>query len=602
MCGIAGFYGFEDQALAKKMIDALHVRGPEHKGIATSEFGSIGNARLSIIDVVGGNQPIWNEDDSIAIVANCEIYNFLELREELEQRNHTFKTHSDTEVILHAYEEFGLDFAKKIDGIFAVAIMDLNRSSIILARDRLGIKPLYYFKSGNTVLFASEAKGILVFEEVPRVLDRHALHVLLHLGYVTQRQSMFEGIKQLPAATIMVISPSGIKEWTYWDFQATSELSLDLEYLGMMIESSVKRQLISERPVGVFLSGGLDSSLVAWFAAKHSSELSTFTQRFGEVDESPYAEIVAEHIGSRHFTVDHTPDQEIALARELVTAMEHPTFGLSHTYALSKFAREKGCIVILSGLGGDELFAGYVQHWRATRISNYPNLGGLSRIPALLTDRLGWATVTRGFRALGNFDQKILALKLAFTQHGIKRLFSEKNPVESIDWGSVLRYNDHNDFFRVVESELIYDQLEGNYLKIADRMSMGNSLEMRVPLLDTPLFEYAMKLEVKAKIHNGVSKYGLRQLAQLHLPRKVALRALKPSAKGGYGFNPVDFWKRGMKDYVHQKLDAFEIREYGVFDEIRVVKELRKPMSFARVRLLWNMALTHDLADVFSLE
>ena len=600
MCGISGFYGFDDPSLARKMIDSLHARGPEHKGVASSKFGSIANARLSIIDVQGGNQPIWNEDDSVAIVANCEIYNFMELRDELEKQGHSFKTHSDTEVILHAYEEYGLDFAKKIDGIFAIAIMDLNRSSITLARDRLGIKPLYYYKNGNAIFFASEAKGILANEEIPRSLDKHALHVLLHLGYVTNRLSMFRGIQQLPPATIMDISPEGISESQYWVFQATSELSLDLDYLGRIIEESVRRQLISERPVGVFLSGGLDSSLVAWFAAKHSSELSTFTQRFGEVDESPYAEIVAEHIGSRHFTIDHTPEQEVKLAKELVRAMEHPTFGLSHTYALSKFAREKGCVVILSGLGGDELFAGYVQHWRARRISKYPNLGVLSGASARIADLLELDTLTRGFRSLGNVDQKLLALKLAFSQRHIRRLFSE-NSVQPIDWKQVLRYNKHRDFFRIVESELIYDQLEGNYLKIADRMSMGNSLEMRVPLLDTPFFEYAMRLEFKAKINNGVSKFGLRQLAQRHLPRKVALRALKPSAKGGYGFDPVDFWKRGMKDYIHQRLDLAVIREYGVFSEKQVVKELRKVKNFARVRLLWNMALTHDLIDVFSL-
>ncbi len=601
VCGISGIFGLEDRELTRKMIETLKIRGPENTDYAVTDIGSVANARLSIIDVAGGNQPIWNKENTVCIVANCEIYNFREIRQELE-RKYEFKTQTDTEVILYAYQEYGLDFAQKIDGIFAVAILDLVNRKLVLARDRLGIKPLYYWSSDDILLFGSEIKAILQYEEVLRLLNLYNLHIFLQLGYVFRERTLFAGIQQMLPGTVMVVSSTGTKTHTYWKPDNSETKDLDIDFLSFLIEKSIESQLISERPLGVYLSGGLDSSIVAAFAARKIENLTVFTQDFGAVSEVDQASLVADSIGAEHYTKEFDPETEIRHVREMLYAMEHPTFELSPTYDLAKYARSKGNIVMLSGLGGDELFGGYVPHERALKIGYFPNLGLISKATGAFFDTIGSNRLARYSLAFGNHLSKILAIKTSEGQRRTRSLFNfEQKPIR---WKNVLEFNPNANFFKVMESELIYSQLEGNYLRIADRMSMAASLEMRVPLLHTPLVEYALHLPVSAKIKDNVSKFALRKIARekLNLPRKIVKRGERARNKGGYGFSPVDFWNRGLDEYVKSQLDANKIREYGVFSEQKVKKYLDKPKSFVNIRILWHMAATHDLIDLFGFE
>lgn len=601
MCGISGVFGIEDRDLTRKMIQELKVRGPENIDFAVTEIGSIANARLSIIDVEGGNQPIWNNDGTVCIVANCEIYNFRELRKDLEHK-YEFKTKSDTEVILHAYQEYGLDFAKVIDGIFAVAILDLNSKQLVLARDRLGIKPLYYWKNGETFLFGSEIKAILQYEQVNRILDLNNLHVFIQLGYVFRNHTLFKDIHQMNPGTVMVISSDGIQTKTYWEPENFKSQTLDIDYLYDLLENAVEAQLVSERPLGVYLSGGLDSSIVAAIAAKKLDRVEVFTQDFGEVNEASYAAEVANLIGADHYIQEFSPEDEISSYKDALYAMEHPTYSLTATYHLAKFARSKGNVVMLSGLGGDELFGGYVAHARALKIQKTPQLKPLSILGKSTFEAIGSYKLARMSLALGDKVSKILSIKTSESERDTSRLFG--TPMPPLEWEQILKFQKEGPFFNIMESELIYSQLEGNYLRIADRMSMGASLELRVPLLHTPLVEYSLGLPIEAKINNGISKFALRKIARekLNLPAKVVKRGEKASNKGGYGFSPLDFWNRGFKDYIQSNLDPQIINERRIFNEKGIEKYMKRKKTFANIRILWNLAATHEMMEVFNIE
>ncbi len=601
MCGISGIFGLEDKDLMKRMIEVLKNRGPENIDYAITDIGSIANARLSIIDVAGGNQPIWNKDETVCIVANCEIYNFQELHADLEKK-YEFKTKTDTEVILHAYQEFGVDFADKIDGIFAVAILDLQKKKLILARDRLGIKPLYYWHKDGIFLFGSEIKAILEYKEIPRILNLYNLHVFLQLGYIFREHTLFAGIHQMLPGTIMEVTTDGLQLTSYWEPKGFKSNDLDLDFLSFLLEKSVEAQLISERPLGVYLSGGLDSSIVAVLAAQKLENVSVFTQDFGDVNETEYASQIAEMIGAEHYIQHHDPEQEISTVRENLYAMEHPTFELSPTYSLAKFARSKGNIVMLSGLGGDELFGGYVAHDRALKVQKVPKVPLLAAIGKTFFNSFNQYRFVRYSMAFGDTLSKILAIKTSESEKTTSKLFSEN--VASIDWKNLLKFNQNVPFFNAMESELIYSQLEGNYLRIADRMSMSASLELRVPLLHTPLLEYALGLPITAKINKGVSKFALRKIAQekLMVPRKIIKRGEKAVNKGGYGFSPIDFWNRGLKDYISSQLDASITAQYGIFDTYKVKRYFQKEKSFVNIRILCHLATTHELMDIFHIE
>jgi asparagine synthase (glutamine-hydrolysing) len=606
VCGITGVFGISDKDQITKMVDKLKNRGPDNKGIAITDFAMIANARLSIIDVEGGNQPIWNNEGTHVVVANCEIYNFRELREDLVKQGFQFNTNSDTEVILQAYLAYGSEFVKYLEGIFALAILDLPKKCLVLARDRLGVKPLYYSNYNNSIYFASEIKGILAIDEIPRILSKQNLFKFLQLGYNFGIDSLFEGIFQLlPAQVLEIQLQNGITHISnkfYWEGSNNPKEFLDLKRLHYSFQKAIESQLISERPLGVYLSGGLDSSMVTAYTSQFIDEIKTFTQSFGEVDETPYARLISEQFETNHHEITHDPNDEINMIDELLYAMEHPTYGISPTYKLAKFAREKGCVVMLSGLGNDELFGGYVKHQRALKLNKIMNLDILANPTSKLLLKIGQTNYARYIMSMGSTSTKLKGLFLPYSHDYLSKLFNKK--MIKVNWNEEFSYySTANNFFEKVESVLINNQLEGNYLKIADRMSMAASVEVRVPFLTTALVEYGLKLPISAKINNGVSKFAPRKISKefLKLPEPNLVRGENSANKGGYGYSSLDFWNRGLKEFVYGELDPKKVKEFKVFDSSFVLTYLNKVKQFADVRLLWNMANLHRMIEIFDM-
>jgi len=356
MCGICGATGTSDSNLLHTMTEILRHRGPDDTGFYVDDGLMLGQCRLSIIDLKTGRQPIYNEDQSIVIVYNGEIYNFPQLRKKLESKGHSFRTNSDTEVVIHAYEEFDLDCLSMFNGMFAFALYDSNRRRLVLARDRYGIKPLYYAMINGNLVFASEIKSILLHPGVRRNLNREALSYFLTLRYVPLDGTLFEGL--LPG-NYLAFDKSGVGQGAYWHLQPRPhKVDVEDSVLLGLLETSIKRHMISDVPVGVYLSGGLDSASLVAFASKNSEiPLNTFSMGFGEeTDELSDAREIAEHFGTiHHETV--VRDGLLSNFPEMIWHMDSPKRNL-YPYYLAQLAG-KHVKVVLSGLGGDELFGGY---------------------------------------------------------------------------------------------------------------------------------------------------------------------------------------------------------------------------------------------------
>jgi len=285
MCGIAGFVGLDDEVLLHRMIQVIHHRGPDDMGFYTDTGVGLANARLSIIDIQGGHQPIGNENGTVHVTYNGEIYNYRQLREELQRLGHKFRTQSDTEVIVHGYEQYGEKFVTKLNGMFAIALWDASRRRLVLARDRMGIKPLYYTVKSETLLFGSELKAILQ-APIDRVVDRQALYTILNLSYIPGERTLLQAIRKLPPSTYLVFENGSTRIETYWTLPAVNEALNEenaLDVLGPILQESIQAQMVADVPVGCFLSGGLDTSILVAYASKVSTEpLKTFCMGFGK--------------------------------------------------------------------------------------------------------------------------------------------------------------------------------------------------------------------------------------------------------------------------------------------------------------------------------
>ncbi len=394
MCGIAGVVARDprrslDPAVIGLMVEKLHHRGPDDTGSVTLPGVSLGLKRLSIIDVKGGRQPISNEDETITFVGNGEIYNFRGLREELLAKGHRFKTGSDMEVVVHGYEEWGDRVVERISGQFAFALWDGKRARLLAARDRAGEKPLYYHEGAEDIVFASEIKSLLSRADVPRKLDVEALDLFLSYEFVLAPRTIFEGIKKLPPAHAMSVERGRVSTWAYWVAPDTvddgrSEESWARE-LRETLGAAVRSQMMSDVPLGAFLSGGIDSSTVVALMAEASSRpVKTFNIAFreGSYDESSYAREIAKRFGTEHREETIAPDVA-ALFDRLVVHLDEPFADVSlfPTYLVSEVASRE-VKVVLSGDGGDELFAGYdwyVADRIARSLTKFPGQGALER-------------------------------------------------------------------------------------------------------------------------------------------------------------------------------------------------------------------------------
>jgi asparagine synthase (glutamine-hydrolysing) len=588
MCGIHGVVALqagvrlEPEWLARMGRVTVH-RGPDDEGQYAGDGVLLGMRRLSIIDVAGGHQPIANEDGSIVAICNGELYNFRELRRDLEARGHRFRSGSDTEVLVHLYEEYGADLVRHIDGMFAFAVWDAGRQRLLVGRDRLGIKPLYYFHDGRRLAFASEIKSLLELPGTAARLDTQALHDLLSFGYVTGEASLFAGIRRLPPACLMSVAGGAVKVERYWSLPRGADYSLTeaqwVEAVRARMEAAVTAQMVSDVPLGAFLSGGLDSSSVVALMARHSEQpVRTYSIGFrgssgAEVyNELPYARQVAETIGTRHREIIVMPDV-VSLLPQLVWHMDEPMAdsALFTTYLVAKFAREE-VTVILSGVGGDEIFGGYNrylgEHYRQlyNLLPRWVRTGVLARLARYLpSDRhsrlLNVARYARNF---------VLANELGFRSR-YRSFVGVFGPQQLASLGVAASAGDNpfdaafdtaadEEPLRQLLAVDLASQLPDDLLLLTDKMTMATSLECRVPLLDVALVELAARMPGRVKIKGGRLKYLMKKAVADLLPQQILNRP-----KRGFGA-PIGAWLREeLAPMTRQLLSRQAIEQRGLF-------------------------------------
>ncbi len=548
MCGICGLcaptVGLDDadREIATMLATIVH-RGPDSGGTHVEPTVALGARRLAIIDLLGGDQPLYSEDDSVCLVCNGEIYNFRELRDELLQRGHGFRTRTDSETVVHLYEEYGIDLVSHLNGMFAFALWDARRRVLYLVRDRLGVKPLYYRWDGETLAFASEVKPLLAARRAQPEIELDVLVELLTFQNILSERSLFRNIRMLPPAGILELSELGLRIWTYWDpipHPAPMEESEELLVaLRDTFDRAVERQLVSDVEVASYLSGGLDSSVVTASAIRHLPRLTTFTTGFdvsgadgmeAGFDEREQAAELAAALGTHHHELKlDAHDLEMVLPR-VVLHLEEPRMNFSYPNYLTAGFASRWVKVVLSAVGGDELFGGYP--WRYA-LAGEPDF--VERYFDLWTRLLSKAELEEGLvpsvRAIVDLDRP-------------RRLFDE-----------VMARTEHlPNLERVLYFEL-RTYLHG-LLMVEDRLSMAHSLEARVPFLDNELVDFALTIPAHVKLNGALSKDLFRKAMRSRLPEAVVTRR-----KTGF-VPPQAAWFRGEQNaYVERILLDRRARE-----------------------------------------
>jgi asparagine synthase (glutamine-hydrolysing) len=609
MCGIAGFVNRDGERATseqvRRMINTIVHRGPDDEGIHVQGNVGLGMRRLSIIDLSGGRQPIYNEDRSVSIVFNGEIYNFLELRKELESHGHHFYTHTDTEVIVHLYEEMGADCVTRLRGMFAIALYDENRKSLLLARDRLGKKPLYYALHGGRFYFGSEIKTMLAVAPELRVIDSEGVLQFFYYGYVPDPYSAFQAIRKLPPGHLAEYRNGEIEVRQYWDVPQYGDHDPGsddacLEEMEQRLAEAVRIRLISDVPLGAMLSGGVDSSLVVALMARISSApVKTFSIGFPKTDfnELEYARLVAERFGTDHHELVVEPD--IAETLNQITGMMEEPFGDSSmipTYFVSKLARQH-VTVALSGDGGDELFAGYdryIVNWKRRHYDFIPPwIGSLyrnhlyDRLPSSVKGRkLAW-NIT-----LPSRDRYLDGLSFLPALHRERTLFSHEFVNSARSWADPLRqFERYYDEAPATDqlSRLLYldtkTYLTADILAKVDRMSMANSLEVRCPILDHEFVGWAAGLPIGYKFRNGTRKFMFKKLAErLGIPSQLLHRR-----KQGFSMPLVHWMRKELKDGLLPILLEPRTLQRGYFEPqaIRTIMDEHFRGVRDRAGLLW---------------
>lgn len=610
MCGIygkAGFFG-GDTALAEAATDTMIHRGPDARGTWHGDGVFLGMRRLSIIDLEGGMQPIWNEDKTCCVICNGEIYNFLDLRPQLEAKGHVFRTGSDSEVILHAYEEWGVECVKRFNGMFAFAIWDRRESRLFLARDRIGEKPLYYFTDGARLIFASEIKAILASPAVPKKMRLRGLANLLAFGRSVAPETIYEGISKLLPGHYLTSTDGSVKVVEYWDVgsepqieagQALSEEGYAARILELL-DNSVRRRMVADVPLGAFLSGGVDSTAIVALMKRHASgPVKTFSLGFtigGAYNELSEARRMAEHLGTEHHELRVEHAELVSTLRKLVYHYDEP-FGdpaAFPLYLLSQFA-SRHVRVALSGDGGDELFGGY-RRYGADRAA-----GLFQRLPHAVSHGLLPAVVKRfgRFRRLKRMvhtlpivdpAMRYAAWLVTFTPELQAELVRSEYREAGYDpaSGYPLHYkslngssaNDHLNRLLYIDLKTL---LADSYMEKTDKAMMACGLEGRLPLLDHRLVELAFQIPGRLKIRGGTLKHILKRALRGIVPAQVLRRP-----KHGFAV-PLDPWFRGgLKQFAFEVLLDPATRRRGYFNT-NVVERLWR--EHAEGREVWDAHL-----------
>ena len=571
MCGICGVFDFSgkpvDRGLVTAMGAAIAHRGPDGDGYFIEGEVGLGNRRLSIIDLAGGSQPISNEDGSLQLVFNGEIYNYIELREELLKHGHVFKTRSDTEVILHGYEQWGLNCFKRLNGIFAFALWDSNARKLILVRDHLGVKPLYYTRLKDRLLFASEIKALLRDAECPRKVELSSLGQLFSLRYVPSPATLFHNIMKLPPAHFMVVSARGVEIKGYWNWvpqirETADEKALVEEYQHLL-EDAVRIQMRSDVPVGLFLSSGIDSGALLALMSGHSDQpINTFTIGFegGErTNETQDARAMAERFGARHSEMMVSARDYRNYYSRYLHDLEEPVGNeTAAAFYFVSLITSRSVKVALTGQGADEPWAGY-QRYLGVKLSEY-----YRHLPGLLTSGLLKPAVRkfasnellrRGVTALDEPDVLSRFVKIySFYDSEMKNgLFlpwlKEEISHNGVEALRALRPIQSRVAHLDPLSQMLYldtrTNLPDDLLMVADKTAMANSLEARVPFLDYRLVEFIETLPPSLKLRGLSGKYLHKKAVEKWLPKTLIYRKKK-------GFeNPIDQWlRRDMRSYI----------------------------------------------------
>jgi asparagine synthase (glutamine-hydrolysing) len=641
MCGICGTAGFIDQGLVERMVRSMAHRGPDDSGVGAWPEANValGNCRLSILDLsAAGHMPMCNEDQTVWITYNGEVYNFPELREQLQGRGHRFRSRTDTEVIIHGYEEWGMDVLARLSGMFAFALLDLRPSrpssspAVLLARDRLGIKPLYFTFVGDRLLFASEVKAMLQAEDVPRWVNFAALHRYLTFLWAPGPETLFDAVYKLPPGHYLAWSDGRHRVAPYWDLRfhpsdAASEPEM-VEELRGILNRSVKRHLVSDVPLGIFLSGGLDSSTNLALATQLTGRrMTAFTiayrpedGRTEQSDEDPkFARLVARRFGAEHHEIIVAPDI-VELLPKVVWHLDEPVADPATipTYLICEAARGK-LKVLLSGQGGDEIFAGYhiyLTHRLANAIQCVPGFlrnGTASEVLRLLR-LLGTRPpgIKPGFwmaahRYLGKLlqgaslpeEERFVFYRSHFHDEDLCRLYTPElrsRLVGRIAGDRHLAYfgdvpeEDFVNRMLYVDVKTFLPELNLTY---SDKLSSAASLEIRVPLLDQEVVEFMARVPPRFKLHGLRLKYLLKKTMEGVLPRGVIYRR-----KAAFG-SPIRAWlRKDLAPLVDELLSEDSCRARGYFNPtaIRQLVERNRDGTEDNTLRIWgllNLELWH---------
>ena len=581
MCGISGIYNFDtekciDPHMLNRMTDIMAHRGPDGRGIWLGDNIGFGHRRLSIIDLDQGAQPMSNDDQTIWITYNGEIYNYLELREDLKSRGYRFTTNSDTEVIINAYAEYGEDCLNKLNGMFAFAIWDKRIKKLFIARDRLGIKPCYYYIDKEKILFASEIKAILEHKDIKKTVDPNSVVEYMSLRYTLGENTFFKNIKKLLPGNFLTISDSNIQIQKYWELPANKNNDMiyedTLNHCESLFFDSVKKRMISDVPIGAFLSGGLDSSAIVCAMSSVNNNVKTISIGFNEgkeYNELEYARLVAKQFNTDHHEIILKSKDYLSMINNLIWHRDGP-LEVKNEIAIYYMSKElkKYFTVVLSGEGADELFVGYPKYFNS--MNKLKLLKKFSNASFII-------------------NNKLIAFILDFFNRGetgrrILKRASNKEDIENLFLSNLVQYRNYsifNDTFketaRQMEGKLIqyFSNLNGmgfhdkflyydanhhlqSLLMRIDRMTMANSVEARVPFLDHRLFEYVSSLPFKSKYNTkkGIGKIILKDLFSDKLPETVVWRK-----KMGF---PVPFKNWLKSDSFHKVIRDVIISEKSI--------------------------------------
>jgi asparagine synthase (glutamine-hydrolysing) len=607
MCGLAGYFGQGNREILEKMTRALKYRGPDDEGFFISDQIGLGHRRLSIIDLSQkGRQPLSNEDKTIYLIFNGEIYNFQNLKKDLIERGHKFESQTDSEVIVHQYEEDGVDCFKKFNGMFAIAIWDSQQQKLILARDRYGQKPLYWSQVNDTLVFTSELKAILLHPLIKKELNHLAVYQYFSFDYVPQPLTIFKNIHKLENSTFLVFQNNQIKINNYYQIRIEpEEIDFHSALMGLekLLKDAIQKRLIADVPLGIFLSGGIDSSTIAYFAKEQKKEIKTFSIGFSEssFDESFYAQQVAKLLKTEHYHREFKPEDLLAIIPEVIDNLDEP-FGdpsILPTYLLSKFTRER-VKVALGGDGGDELLMGYPNHQVQKLVSllklyqlrlrgNYGKI--LERLLPVSDRNLTFSYKAKRYGhslAFSGLYRDFLNIGSYFSD--IDKLFKfEIKPEELFGFvNSFLKdYQDKNYLDQVSLLFLKY-YLEDDILFKVDRASMYNSLEVRAPFLDFQLADFVNSLPLNYKLRGLKTKYILKKLMEGRLPKKIVYRKKK-----GFGV-PLTAWlRKDLKKYMLENLDRSEIDKLGLINYQTVAKLIKDHLGKKadNRKVIWNLII-----------